>query len=305
MRVGFALGNIGPIGTMDNLIKIAERAEALAYDSLWAVERLLWPVKPQSPYPVTPDGSLPEEYKHVLDPLEALMFVAARTKSVALGTSVINMTYYNPVMLARRISTLDVLSGGRVRLGLGLGWSKDEHDAVGAEMKHRGERADEFLQVLKAIWTTDPAVFQGRFYTLPKSHINPKPVQKPHPPIYLAAFVPAALERIAKYGDGWNPVAIPVVGMEQMFDGIKQMAKAAGRDPEKLELIVRANVEITEAPRPRDGAIFTGTMEQIKEDVEGCRRIGAHEIHFDPTFNRGAQEISVWLTLMEQLRKLV
>jgi alkanesulfonate monooxygenase SsuD/methylene tetrahydromethanopterin reductase-like flavin-dependent oxidoreductase (luciferase family) len=105
MRVGFALGNIGPIGTMDNLIKIAERAEALAYDSLWAVERLLWPVKPQSPYPVTPDGSLPEEYKHVLDPLEALMFVAARTKSVALGTSVINMTYYNPVMLARRISS--------------------------------------------------------------------------------------------------------------------------------------------------------------------------------------------------------
>ena len=120
MRVGFAVGNIGPIGTMDNLIKIAERAEALAYDSLWAVERLLWPVKPQSPYPVTPDGSLPEGYKHVLDPLEALMFVAARTKRVALGTSVINMTYYNPVMLARRISTLDVLSGGRVRLGLGL-----------------------------------------------------------------------------------------------------------------------------------------------------------------------------------------
>jgi hypothetical protein len=93
--------------------------------------------------------------------------------------------------------------------------------------------------------------------------------------------------------------------MEQMFDGIKQMAKSAGRDPAKLALIVRANVEITEAPRPKDGAIFTGTMAQIKEDVEGCRRIGAQEIHFDPTFTRGAQEISRWLTLMEQLRKLV
>lgn len=305
MRVGFALGNIGPIGTMDNLIRIAQRAEALAYDSLWAVERLLWPVKPQSAYPVTPDGSLPQEYKHVLDPLEALTFVAAQTKNIALGTSVLDMPYYNPVMLARGVSTLDVLSGGRVRLGLGLGWSKDEHDAIGAEMKHRGARADEFLQVLKAIWTTDPASFQGRFYTLPMSHIYPKPVQKPHPPIYLAAFVPAALERIARHGDGWNPAAIPVAGMEQMFDGIKQMAKSAGRDPAKLALIVRANVEITEAPRPKDGAIFTGTMEQIREDVEGCQRIGAQEIHFDPTFMRGAQEISLWLTLMERLRKLV
>jgi len=305
MRVGFALGNIGPIGTMDNLLRIAQRAEALAYDSLWAVERLLWPVKPQSAYPATHDGSLPEEFKHVLDPLEALAFVAAHTRNIALGTSVLNMPYYNPVMLARRVSTLDVLSGGRVRLGLGLGWSKDEHDAIGAEMKHRGAHAEEFLQVLKAIWTTDPASFQGRFYTLPTSHIYPKPVQKPHPPIYLAAFVPAALERIAKHGDGWNPAVIPVAGMAQMFDDIKQMAKSAGRDPAKLALIVRANVEITEAPRPKDGAIFTGTIEQIREDVQGCQRIGAQEIHFDPTFMHGAQEITRWLTLMEQLRKLV
>lgn len=305
MRVGFALGNIGPIGTAANLIRIAQRAEALAYDGLWAVERLLWPIKPQSPYPVTPDGSLPEEYKHVLDPLEALMFVAAHTKKVALGTSVLDMPYYNPVMLARRVSTLDVLSGGRMRLGLGLGWSKDEHDALGAEMRHRGARADEFLQVLKAIWTTDPSAFEGRFYTLPKSHIYPKPAQKPHPPIYMAAYVPAALQRIARYGDGWNPAGIPVDGMKQMYDGLKGMAKAAGRDPGTLVMIVRANVEVREAPRPKDGMIFTGTMAQIREDVEACKRIGAHEIIFDPTFGPGAQEIDRWLALMDQLRRLV
>jgi probable F420-dependent oxidoreductase len=305
MRVGFALGNIGPIGTADNIVKIAQRAEALGYDSLWTVERLLWPVKPQSPYPVTPDGSLPVEYKHVLDPLEALTFVSAHTKKIALGTSVLDMPYYNPVMLTRRLSTLDLLSGGRLRVGLGLGWSKDEHDAVGAEMKQRGARADEFIQVVKTIWTTDPAEFHGRYYTLPKSHIQPKPVQKPHPPIYLAAFAPAALTRIAKLADGWNPVAIPVDGMNKMFDGVKEMARAGGRDPSKLELIVRANVEITAKARPADGMIFTGTLAQIKEDVEGCRRIGAHEIHFDPTFQPGAQQLDRWLGLMEQLRKLV
>src|SRR3989442_5177598 len=119
MRVGFALGNIGPIGTAENLVRIAQRAEALAYDSLWTVERLLWPVAPQTPYAATADGSLPEAYKRVLDPLDALTFVAAHTKKIALGTSVLDIPYHNPVMLARRVTTLDVLSGGRVRLGLG------------------------------------------------------------------------------------------------------------------------------------------------------------------------------------------
>jgi len=283
----------------------AQRAEALGYDTLWAVERLLWPVKPQTPYPVTPDGSLPAEYKHVLDPLEALTFVAAHTRRIGLGTSVLDIPYSNPVMLARRLSTLDVLAGGRVRLGLGLGWSKDEHDAMGAEMKSRGAKADEFLAVMKAIWTTDPAEFSGKYYTLPKSHIGPKPVQKPHPPIYLAAFAPGALNRIARLADGWNSVAIPVEGMRQMFDGIKQTAREAGRDPSQLQLIVRANVEIRDKPRAKEGMIFTGTAAQIKEDVEACKALGAHEVHFDPTFMAGAQRIDRWLALMEQLRKLV
>ena len=208
-------------------------------------------------------------------------------------------------MLARRVTTLDVLSGGRVRLGLGLGWSKDEHDAVGAPMKQRGARADEFLAVMKTIWTADPAEFKGRFYTLPRSVIETKPVQKPHPPIYMAAFAPAALSRIARLADGWNPVGIPVAGMQKMFDGLKQMAKEAGRDPSKLQLVVRANAEIGSKPRPKDGAIFTGTPEQVKEDIEGCRRIGAHELHFDPTFMPGAQKLDRWLGLMEEWRKLV
>ncbi|MCI0720053.1 MAG: LLM class F420-dependent oxidoreductase [Acidobacteria bacterium] len=305
MRLGFALPNIGPLGGRESVTRVAQRAEELGYHSLWVIERLLWPVKPQSPYPATPDGALPEPYKHVLDPLETLTFAAAVTKKIALGTSVLDIPYYNPVMLARRVSTLDVLSGGRVRLGLGLGWSQDEFDAMGADFKKRGAQADEFLQVLKAIWTTNPAEFRGKFYSLPKSHIEPKPVQKPHPPIIMAAFVPAALQRIARAADGWNPVGIPPDGMKQMFDGIKQMARVAGRDPEKLEMIVRANLEVHEKPRPKNGFIFSGTWEQIKTDAEACRSIGAHELIFDPTFMTGAQQLDRWLALMEQCRKLV
>jgi probable F420-dependent oxidoreductase len=305
MKIGFALPNIGPVATQEAVSKVAQRAEALGYHSLWTVERLLYPVKPQTPYPASPDGSLPEPYKHVLDPLEALAFAAAQTKTITLGTSVLDMPFYNPVTLARRLTTLDFLSNGRLRVGLGLGWSKDEMDASGADMAHRGAMADEFLQVLKAIWTTDPVEFRGKYYKLPKSYINPKPVQKPHPPIYLAAFAPPALKRVAALANGWNPTAIPVEGMAQMFAGIKQMAKEAGRDPSSLELIVRANLEIRDKPAENNRMIFSGTLEQIKEDIAGCRKIGANEVFFDPTFTNGGQSLDRWLTWLDEMRKLV
>lgn len=305
MKIGFALPNIGPVGSARAVSEVAQRAEALGYSSLWTVERLLYPVKPQTPYPATPDGSLPAVYQYVLDPLETLTFAAAQTKTIALGTSVLDIPYYNPVMLARRLTTLDSLSGGRVRVGLGLGWSKDEMDAAGADMKKRGAMADEFLEVLKAIWTTNPVEFHGEFYQVPKSYISPKPVQTPHPPIYLAAFAPPALKRLARMADGWNPAGIPVAGMEQMFGAVKQMAKEAGRNPSSLAMVVRANLEITERPLGKDRMIFTGTLDQIKEDVSGCCNIGAHELFFDPTFSPGVRSLDQWLALMEQLRQLV
>ena len=300
MRVGFGLPNIGRVGTAEAVVKVAQHAEALAYDSLWTIERLLWPVHPQTPYPVTPDGSLPEEYKYSLDPLDTLTFAAAHTKKIFLGPSVLDIPYYNPVLLARRLSTIDQLSGGRLRLGLGLGWSKDEMDATGANMKDRGARADEFLQVLKAIWTTDPAEFHGKFFTVPKSYISVKPVQKPHPPIYMAAFAPKALQRLATMADGWNPVAVPIEGMKQMFGAVKDMAKQAGRDPSKLEMVVRANVHITPKPMTDGRAIFQGTPEQIKEDVAECASIGAHEVIFDITFQEDS--LNGWLKALDQCR---
>lgn len=305
MKIGFSAGNIGPIGTAEAITRIAIRAEQLGYDSLWTVERLLYPVKPQSPYPVTTDGSLPEQYRYALDPLDTLTFAAAHTKRIKLGTSILDLPYYNPVMLARRLSTLDVLSGGRLRVGFGLGWSQDEMQAAGANMKTRGAQADEFLQILKTIWTANPAEFHGKFYQLPKSWIEPKPIQKPHPPIYFAAYAPAAMKRVAEQSNGWNPVGIPVEGMARMWAAIKQMAQEAGRDPATLQMIVRANVEISDKPLPGERALFSGSLEQIREDAFACRDIGADELFYDPVFSPGAQSLDKWLDLMEQLRNLV
>ena len=202
MKIGFSLPNIGPIATAESVTKIAQRAEALGYSSLWTIERLLYPVKLQAPYPATPDGSLPKEYRRVLDPLDTLTFVAAQTKTIRLGTSVLDMPYHNPVVLVRRLTTIDVLSNGRLSVGLGLGWNKDEMDATGADMKKRGALADEFLPLLKAIWTTNPVEFHGQFFNVPKSYIDLKPIQKPHPPLWVACSRQETIVMAARMGIG-------------------------------------------------------------------------------------------------------
>ncbi len=305
MRTGFVLPQVGSAASPQAIVHVAQRAEALGYDSVWVTERLLYPVKPQTPYPGTPDGALPEAYKVVFDPLETLTFVAAQTKRIALGTSVLDMPYYNPVMLARRLTTLDVFSGGRLRIGFGQGWSKDEYDAVGISPRGLGRRADEFIQALKTIWTTDPVEFHGHYFQIPKSIIQPKPVQKPHPPLYLAAYSPGALKRAATLANGWNPAGVPMDGMKQMMAGLKDMAKAAGRDPASVELVVRANLSITQQSLGKERWIFSGTLEEIKADIAAVRTLGANEIFFDATFSPGVHSESDFLRILEEIRRMV
>src|SRR5215471_18429833 len=130
MRLGFFLPQIGPLAGPVNLTHVAARAEEVGYDSLWTTERLLFPLETTAPYPVG-DGTIPEVYKTVLDPLDALAFVAAQTSRIALGTSILNLPWYNPVLIARRLTSLDVLSSGRLRVGFGIGWSPEEYQAAG------------------------------------------------------------------------------------------------------------------------------------------------------------------------------
>jgi probable F420-dependent oxidoreductase len=255
MRFGFALPQIGSAAGPEALVLVAKRAEDLGLDSVWVLDRILWPINPRAPYPIG-DGSLPVRYKNVLDPLEALTFAAAHTSRIALGTGVVNLPWYSPVLLARRLTTLDVLSAGRLRIGFGIGWSPDEYEAAGVTWQERGKRADESINALKRIWTTDPVDFQGKYYRIPKSFIGPKPLQKPHPPIYMAAFTPSALNRVATEADGWFPVGIPLSGVGAMFDEIKTMAKNAGRDPAALELLLRQTWKFTKNPSTKTGSIL-------------------------------------------------
>src|SRR5918996_1695038 len=171
MKIGLALPHLGPDATKENIIKLAVDAENEGFDSLWVAERLLWPLKPQTPYVATPDGSLPTFYQNVFDPIETLTFVAAHTNKIALGTSVIDMLFHNPVVLARRFATLDVFSGGRAVAGFGIGWSEDEYRASGIPFINRGKRADEYIQLLKILWTENIVEFIGEYYDIPASKV--------------------------------------------------------------------------------------------------------------------------------------
>jgi probable F420-dependent oxidoreductase len=304
MRFGFALLQVGSAVGPEAVVTVAKRAEDLGFDSLWVLDRILWPVNPQVPYPIG-DGSLPVKYKSVLDPLETLTFAAAHTRRIALGTSVLNLPWYTPVLLARRLTTLDILSGGRLKVGFGIGWSPDEYEAAGVTWQERGKRADELIQALKKIWTTDPVEFEGKYYRIPKSVIGPKPAQKPHPPVYMAAYTPSAMKRVAAEANGWFPVGIPLSGVGPMFEGIKAMAKEVGRDPAALELIVRANVEIHNSRIQKDRVDFTGTLEQIAEDVKTTQNLGAAEIVFDAQFSPGVETANDIVSRMEQIWRMV
>ena len=303
MRFGFALPQVGSIAGPEALVTVAKRAEDLGVDSLWVLDRILWPVNPRAPYPIG-DGSLPVQYKQVLDPVETLTFAAAHTSRIALATGVLNLPWYNPVLLARRLTTLDVLSRGRLRVGFGIGWSPDEYEAAGASWQDRGKRADEAIEMLKKIWTSDPVDFQGKYYRVAKSFIGPKPVRKPHPPIYMAAFTPSALKRVATQANAWLPVGIPLSGIGPMFDGIKNTAKEAGRDPSALELIVMTGVEIHNTPIEKDRADFTGTLEQIGEDFAAAKKLGAAEITIYAQFLSAGETTEDLIARMETLSRI-
>lgn len=281
MKLGISLPQLGPQASPEALIKVAKHAEELGFDSVWVLERILWPLAPREPYPAAPDGKLPDTYQSVLDPIETLTFVAAHTTSVQLGTSVLVLPYHSPIQLARRIASLDVLSGGRTLVGVGAGWSHDEFEAAGTPFERRGARCDEFLRAMIEIWTKDPVKFDGQFYRIPESMVGPKPIQKPHPPIYVAGFGQYTFDRAAKFGDGWNPAGImSFEALEGMIKQFKQTAALAGK--QQMEVVLRSFTMVFPQPAGSKRTPMTGSLEQVREDTARLREIGVTHLIQSP-----------------------
>ncbi|HZI70117.1 MAG TPA: LLM class F420-dependent oxidoreductase [Nitrososphaeraceae archaeon] len=312
MKVGITLPQAGQQATRENVTHIAQNAESEGFDSLWVFERLLWPINPQTPYPATPDGSLPSEYQTIFDPLETLTFVAAITNKIALGTSVIDMLFHNPVVLARRFATLDILSEGRAICGLGIGWSKDEYQACNVPFKDKGKRADEFLQALKRIWIDDVVEFKGNFYSIPASKIGPKPIQKPHPPIYIGGFSPNTYSRIVNYdSNGWlGLISGPLEYLENIIKTIKDIATEQNKDPHRFGVILLTYPNIDFDSKNQSSITnhdkrfpLTGTIDQAGSDIERIKQMGIDHIIFGYNFIPIGTDLDKTLDATKQLAK--
>jgi probable F420-dependent oxidoreductase len=273
MQIGVGAPISGGWATPENLVRVAGEAEELGYASLWTLQRLL----------VAVDQDLHPVYSSVLDPVAALAFAAARTSRIRLGIGVINLPFVPPAYLAKQAASLDVLSGGRLDLGLGVGWSPAEFAASGASTARRGPRTVEYVDVLRRFWADDVTEFDGEFYTVPPSRMLPKPVQRPGPPIVLGGGVPAALQRAGRIADGW--ISSSGADLTRLADDValvRRGAEEAGKDPSAVRVIVRGVVRV-DGPGDR---LLSGPYDKIREDGAWLAEQGVTELFYDMNYDR-------------------
>jgi probable F420-dependent oxidoreductase len=262
------------------LVRMAQEAEQLGYASLWVGERLLRP-RHYVPFGYPP-GPMPDYFKSIYDPLETLSYVAAVTKRIKLGSSILVPFFHAPIVLARRLATLDHFSQGRLIAGLGQGWLADEFEAASVPITRRGYGLEEYLGALRACWGPDPVRYAGRFYTIVESDVGPKPLQPGGPPVLLGVGSPAGLRRAARLADGLNPIAQDWRGLEWVLRTFPAMVREVGRDPQQMLIVVRSNHPVSlMGPRPSPRPPLSGSLEQIREDVQRLEELGVGHLFFD------------------------
>ena len=278
---GTSMPSRGDMASPENLRTLAQRAESLGFDSVWVSDHIILPRKVDSFYPYAADGVAtfrPDEDYY--DPLATLNFLAGCTQKIRLGTHVLILPYRNPVVTAKTLSTLDVLSGGRVILGAGVGWMEEEFQALGLDTyAQRGAVTDEYIQLFKELWTKDEPEFQGEHYQLSGMGFMPKPVQKPHPPIWIGGHTNPAIRRAAEYGDGWMPIGLrppAILEPEELAEKIARLRRLtvrAGRPEDAVSLCFSTGVTFDDSP----GAtrrMMSGRAEQIATDLRQYQDLG-------------------------------
>lgn len=266
MKFGVYVPQIGPAANREAITAVARQAEELGYDSIHVTDHLIFPVQIRSPYPYSPDGRYlaPVEAPY-MECLTLLSYLAACTQRVRLAPSVLVLPQRHPVEVARMVACIDVLSGGRVTLGIGSGWLAEEFALLGVPFQRRGHRTNEYIQLLKVLWTEDDPRFKGEFYSLADARMAPKPVQKPHPPIWIGGHSRMALERAGRFGDAWLSVHVseePLGTIVEQFKVVQRYAREHGRDPEAIGLALLAGAWFD----PSEGAkAITERMERYRE----------------------------------------
>jgi probable F420-dependent oxidoreductase len=274
MQIGFGAPVAGAWATPRYLADFARQAEEAGCASLWSFQRLL-----------VPEGSGMEPvYQSVLDPMVALGYAAATTSSIRLGVAVINLPFVSPTVLAKQATTVDVLSGGRLDLGLGIGWMPEEFAATGASTARRGARTEEYLAALHTLWADEVSSFDGAFYTIPAGRQDPRPVQKPGPPVLLGGMSRPAMERAGRIAAGWiTSSRADLSKIPEAVAVIREAASAAGRDPDVVRIVCRGVVRAGDEEKGPDGGrrLLSGSFAQIREDAAWLSEQGVTELFYD------------------------
>lgn len=270
MQLSIALPTSGPWATPANIREVATSADRAGFRGVWTFQRVLYPT----------GTDMPAVYRSVVDPLIALGYAAAVTSRVRLGTAVVNAPFYAPAVLAKQAAALDVLSEGRLDLGLGLGWSEEEFAAAGVDMAARGRRLDEYLDCLGALLSPQPAAFEGDFYRVPESQVLPAPVQQPLP-ILLGGSSVAAYRRAGRRAAGWISASRATLDDIALARRVQaEAAEQAGRPAPRC--IVRGVVQLRDEP---GGRPLSGTLAQIEDGVAAYEHAGVDELFFDLNFD--------------------
>jgi probable F420-dependent oxidoreductase len=310
---GVALPGRGPLAKPDVIVKIAERAEALRFDSVFVTDHVVLPVSAaRSTYPYAASGQLPGGMEQdYLEPLSLLAYLARVTRRVRLGTSVLVIPYRNPVVTAKVLATIDIVSGGRVILGAGVGWLQEEFEALAAPpFAERGQVTNEYLQLMRACWTKSPVNFTGRHYSLSEVYALPRPRQPRGIPIWIGGHTEAALRRVARLGDGWHPIGLrPPARLEppeyaQKVEHLRAYARAAGRDPATITLSFRAPMQVLPsrgrgAAPGTDRPLLQGTATQVIGDLRQYQALGVSHFVFDPV----TPDLKAWLASLERFAR--
>jgi probable F420-dependent oxidoreductase len=237
MKIGLMFANAGPFSKPELLGTLAQNAEKFGFESIWTVEHVVIPQGYKSPYPYSKDGKIPGgEDVAIPDPLIPLGYAAALTSKIKLATGVVILPQRNPLYVAKEIATLDLLSGGRVILGIGSGWLKEEFDALGLDFRTRGARTDESIQAMRSLWREKTSAFHGKHFNFGPAMSFPKPAQKNGVPIHIGGHSPAAARRAGRLGDGFFPALGEVAKLKELFGMMRDEAKKVGRNPDEIEL---------------------------------------------------------------------
>jgi probable F420-dependent oxidoreductase len=312
MQFGFALPGRGPLATPEALTKLAEKADALRYASVFVTDHVVIPTSYSSPYPYSPTGRFAGDWTNgYLEPLAMMGVLVGLTSRVKIGTSVLVVPYRNPVVTAKMLATLDVMSGGRMILGAGVGWMKEEFEAVQAPpFADRGKVTDEYLRLMREMWTKEPVEFTGAHYRLPSASALPKPRQKGGIPIWIGGHTDVALRRTGELADAWHPIGMRPPAMlppDEYAEKVKIIhgwARKAGRDPKAIGLSLRVPLEL--APKRGRATVselpgFRGTAQDVIRHIRSYQALGVSHFVFDPA----SPDLKGQLTLMERFAEEV